>query len=58
MPLPEWSTRDNTVGLLRLEIMRIWEREKEIEKTGLSGNMMSVANTTFIYPSIYVTYVM
>ena len=25
-PLPECSTRDNTVGLLRLKIMRRWER--------------------------------
>ena len=27
-PLSEWSTRDNTVGLLRLKIMRRWERER------------------------------
>ena len=26
VPLSKWSTRDNTVGLLRLEIMCIWER--------------------------------
>ena len=27
MPLSEWPTRDNAVGLSRLKIMRIWERE-------------------------------
>ena len=30
MPLPEWSTRGNTVGLLRLKIMRIQEKCKGI----------------------------
>ena len=28
MPLPEWSTRDNAIGLSRLKIMRRWERER------------------------------
>ena len=28
MPLSEWSTRDNIVGLLRLKIMRRWGRER------------------------------
>ena len=28
MPLSEWSTRDNAVGLSRLKIMRRWERER------------------------------
>ena len=27
----ECLTRDNTVGLLRLKIMRIWERGREIK---------------------------
>ena len=56
MPLSEWSTRDNTVGLSRLKIMRRWERERDI-RTRLSGNTMLVSSTTFIYPSIYFTYV-
>ena len=30
----------------------------KIYKTGLSRNVMSASNITFIYPSIYFTYVM
>ena len=54
MPLSEWSTRDNAVGLSRLKIMRRWKRERYI-KARLSGNVMSASNITFIYPSIYFT---
>ena len=31
MPLSEWSTRDNAVGLSRLKIMMRWERERNIK---------------------------
>ena len=54
MPLSEWSTRDNAVGLSRLKIMRRWERERYI-KARSSGNVMPASNITFIYPSMYFT---
>ena len=57
MPLPEWPIRGNTVWLLRLKIMRIWEREGYKRLNYLVTRYLSLISLLRIPPYILLCHV-